>query len=135
MEDLIRAIKLAQPSTLVGSLPAADLCFASRAFHVRKLFPTIFFFLLDQSRTQHVASGQRRLGSVGVPRIIAIAVLNGFGMHTFDDLRGQILRSTRGQGFLTPQYSFALEQNFSRARLPGKHSCGQTAASGSGRSE
>ena len=50
---------------------------------------------------------------MGVPRIIAIAVLNGFGMHAFDDL--PVVRfavDERDKGFLTPQYSFALEQNF-----------------------
>src|SRR5947207_1804630 len=34
------------------SLPAADLCFASRAVHVRNYSPTIFFFLLGSVRTQ-----------------------------------------------------------------------------------
>jgi hypothetical protein len=51
--------------------------------------------------------------TVGVPRIIAVAVLNGFGMHAFDDL--PVVRfavDERDKGFLTPQYSFALEQNF-----------------------
>jgi pimeloyl-ACP methyl ester carboxylesterase len=50
---------------------------------------------------------------VGVPRIIAIAVLNGFGMHAFDDL--PVVRfavDEKDRSFLTPQYSFALEQNF-----------------------
>jgi len=50
---------------------------------------------------------------VGVPRIIAIAVLNGFGMHAFDDL--PVVRfavDERDKGLLTAQYSFALAQNF-----------------------
>src|SRR5438105_8119415 len=34
------------------SLPAADLCFASRAAHVRNYSPIIFFFLLGSVRTQ-----------------------------------------------------------------------------------
>src|SRR6266550_800376 len=34
------------------SLPAADLCFASQAVHVRNYSPTIFFFLLGSVRTQ-----------------------------------------------------------------------------------
>src|SRR6267378_743367 len=37
---------------LPDSLPAADLCFASRAVHVRNYSPTIFFFLLGSVRTQ-----------------------------------------------------------------------------------
>jgi hypothetical protein len=50
---------------------------------------------------------------VGVPRIIAIAALNGFGVHAFDDL--PVVRfavAERDKGLLTPQYSFALAQNF-----------------------
>src|SRR5213075_420281 len=51
--------------------------------------------------------------TVGVPRIIAITVLNGFGMHAFDDL--PVVRfavDERDKGLLTRQYSFALAQNF-----------------------
>src|SRR5204863_3702287 len=97
-----------------GSLPAADLCFASRAAHVRNYSPTIFFFLLGSVRTQQrcvrVAAAR---ATVGVPRIIAIAVFNGFGVHAFDDL--PVVRfavNERDKGLLTPQYSFALAQNF-----------------------
>src|SRR5947199_1473356 len=50
------------PPLSPDSLPAADLCFASRAVHVRNYSPTIFFFSLDQSGRSNVASGQRRLG-------------------------------------------------------------------------
>ena len=51
--------------------------------------------------------------TVGVPRIIAISVLNGFRVHAFDDL--PVVRfavDERDKGLLTPQYSFALAQNF-----------------------
>src|SRR5947199_7702752 len=46
------------------SLPAADLCFASRAVHVRNYSPTIFFFLLGSVRTQQRCV---RVAAAGLP--------------------------------------------------------------------
>ena len=74
------------------------------------------YLLLSPCISQDAATlrpGSGGWATVGVPRIIAIAVLNGFGMHAFDDL--PVVRfavDERDEGLLTPQYSFALAQNF-----------------------
>lgn len=55
---------------------------------------------------------------MGIPRIIAIAVLNGFKMHAFDDLPVvRFAADEKDKGLLTPQYSFALAQNFSLSAI------------------
>ena len=51
--------------------------------------------------------------SVGLPRIIAIAILNGFGVKTFNSL--PVLRfalSENTKTILTPEYSYSLAMNF-----------------------
>src|ERR1700730_4907655 len=51
--------------------------------------------------------------SVGLPRIIALAVLNGFGVRTFNSL--PVLRfglSENVKAILTPEYSYSLTMNF-----------------------
>ena len=112
MEDFVRD-QIGSTFHLGWVLFRRRFLLASRAVHVRNSSPTIFFFLLDQSGRTNVASGNGGWATVGVPRIVAIAVLNGFGMHAFDDL--PVVRfgvDERDKGLLTPQYSFALAQNF-----------------------
>jgi len=51
--------------------------------------------------------------SVGVPRIVALAILNGFGLRSFNSL--PVLRfavSEKTKTILTSEYSYALETNF-----------------------
>jgi hypothetical protein len=55
--------------------------------------------------------------TVGVPRIVAISVLNGFGVHAFEGL--PVIRFALTQEnakILTPEYSFALAMNFGAER-------------------
>jgi hypothetical protein len=50
---------------------------------------------------------------VGVPRIVALSILNGFGLRTFNSL--PVLRfavSENTKTILTSEYSYALETNF-----------------------
>jgi alpha-beta hydrolase superfamily lysophospholipase len=114
MEDFVRAIKLAQPSTLVGFSSGGGFVLRFAGSPRQELFSN--YLLLSPWISQDAATlrpGSGGWATVGVPRIIAIAVLNGFGMHAFDDL--PVVRfavDERDKGFLTPQYSFALEQNF-----------------------
>jgi len=114
MEDFVRAIKLAQPSTLVGFSSGGGFVLRFAGSPRQELFSN--YLLLSPWISQDAATlrpGTGGWATVGVPRIIAIAVLNGFGMHAFDDL--PVVRfavDERDKGFLTPQYSFALEQNF-----------------------
>jgi len=114
MEDFVRAIKLAQPSTLVGFSSGGGFVLRFAGSPRQELFSN--YLLLSPWISQDAATlrpGSGGWATVGVPRIIAIAVLNGFGMHAFDDL--PVVRfavDERDKDFLTPQYSFALEQNF-----------------------
>ena len=114
VEDFVRAITLAQPSTLVGFSSGGGFVLRFAGSPRQELFSN--YVLLSPWISQDAATlrpGSGGWATVGVPRIIAIAVLNGFGMHAFNDL--PVVRfavAERDKGFLTPQYSFALEQNF-----------------------
>ena len=114
MEDFVRAIKLAQPSTLVGFSSGGGFVLRFAGSPRQGLFSN--YLLLSPWISQDaptLRSGTGGWATVGVPRIIATAVLNGFGMHVFDDL--PVVRfavDEKDRSFLTPQYSFALEQNF-----------------------
>ncbi len=114
MEDFVRAIKLAQPSTLVGFSSGGGFVLRFAGSPRQEVFSN--YLLLSPWISQDAATlrpGSGGWATVGVPRIIAIAVLNGFGMHAFDDL--PVVRfavDEKDKDFLTPQYSFALEQNF-----------------------
>ena len=114
MEDFVRAIKLAQPSTLIGFSSGGGFVLRFAGSPRQELFSN--YLLLSPWISQDAATLRPDTGgwaTVGVPRIIAIAVLNGFGIHVFDDL--PVVRfavDEKDNGFLTPQYSFALEQNF-----------------------
>ncbi|MFL6299932.1 MAG: alpha/beta hydrolase [Terriglobales bacterium] len=118
LEDFVRATKPAQPSTLIGFSSGGGfvLRFASSAR--QKLFAN--YLLLSPYISQDAATSRPSSGgwvSVGVPRIIALAILDGFGMRAFNDL--PVIRfavTEENKGFLTPQYSFALAQNFQPAR-------------------
>jgi len=55
--------------------------------------------------------------SVGVPRLIAIAMLNAVGIRAFNDLPvTKFVLNDEAKGILTSQYSFALAQNFRPGR-------------------
>jgi len=114
MEDFVHSTKLAQPSTLAGFSSGGGFVLRFAGSPRQELFSN--YLLLSPWISQDAATlrpGSGGWATVGVPRIIAIAVLNGFGMHAFDDL--PVVRfavDERDKGFLTPQYSFALEQNF-----------------------
>ena len=114
LEDFARANKLAQPSTLVGFSSGGGFVLRFAGSPRQKLFSN--YLLLSPWISQDAPTlrpGTGGWATVGVPRIIAIAILNGFGIHAFDDL--PVVRfavDEKDKSFLTPQYSFALEQNF-----------------------
>ncbi len=114
LEDFVHSTKLAQPSTLAGFSSGGGFVLRFAGSPRQELFSN--YLLLSPWISQDAATlrpGNGGWATVGVPRIIAIAVLNGFGMHAFDDL--PVVRfavDERDKGLLTPQYSFALAQNF-----------------------
>jgi len=118
LEDFVRASKLAQPATLIGFSSGGGFVLRFAGSARQKLFAN--YLLLSPYISQDAATSRPSSGgwvSVGVPRIIAIAILDGFGVHAFDDL--PVIRfavTEENKGFLTPQYSFALAQNFQPKR-------------------
>src|SRR5437016_13118514 len=109
-----------------GSLPAADLCFASRAAHVRNYSPTIFFFLLGSVRTQQrcvrVAAAGLPWGSAhhrdrGVQRVWRARVRRPAGGQIRGQREGQ--RLTHAAIFFRPRAELQ-----AWARLPGEYSSG-----------
>ena len=114
VEDFVHAIKLPQPSTLAGFSSGGGFVLRFAGSPRQELFSN--YLLLSPWISQDAATvrpGNGGWATVGVPRIIAIAVLNRFGVHAFDDL--PVVRfavNERDKDLLTPQYSFALAQNF-----------------------
>jgi alpha-beta hydrolase superfamily lysophospholipase len=118
MEDFVHAIKLAQPSTLLGFSSGGGFVLRFAGSGRQKLFSN--YILLSPFISQNAATSRPDSGgwvSVGVPRIIAISVLNGFGVRAFNGLPvTRFALTEEAKGFLTPQYSFALAQNFGPER-------------------
>ena len=114
MEDFVHSTKLAPPSTLAGFSSGGGFVLRFAGSPRQELFSN--YLLLSPWISQDAATLRPANGgwaTVGVPRVIAIAVLNGFRVHAFDDL--PVVRfavDERDKGLLTPQYSFALAQNF-----------------------
>jgi non-heme chloroperoxidase len=118
MEDFVHSVKPGQPSTLVGFSSGGGFVLRFAADARQKLFSNYLLlspFLSWDAATSRPASGG--WVNVGVPRLIAISVLNGFGVHLFNDL--PVIRfalSEEAKRFLTPEYSFALAANFGPQR-------------------
>jgi alpha-beta hydrolase superfamily lysophospholipase len=114
MEDFVHAIKLAQPSTLAGFSSGGGFVLRFAGTARQKLFSN--YLLLSPFISQDAATSRPSSGgwvTVGVPRIVAISFLDGFGVHAFNNLPViKFALTEEARGFLTPQYSFALAQNF-----------------------
>jgi alpha-beta hydrolase superfamily lysophospholipase len=114
LEDFVKSTKLPQPSTLLGFSSGGGFVLRFAGSSRQKLFSN--YLLLSPFISQDAPTSRPGSGgwvSVGVPRVIAISVLNGFGIRVFNDLpvtRFALAEETKA--FLTPQYSFALADNF-----------------------
>src|SRR5436309_8204331 len=114
MEDFVHSTKLAQPSTLAGFSSGGGFVLRFAGSSRQELLSNYLLlspWISQNAETLRPCSGG--WATVVVPCIIAIAVFNGFGVHAFDDL--PVVRfavDERDKGLLTPQYSFALAQNF-----------------------
>jgi non-heme chloroperoxidase len=114
MEDFVQSTKPASPSTLVGFSSGGGFVLRFAGSSRQKLFSN--YLLLSPFLSQDAATSRPGSGgwvSVGVPRLIAISFLDGFGLHAFNDLPvTKFALTEEARNFLTPQYSFALAQNF-----------------------
>jgi alpha-beta hydrolase superfamily lysophospholipase len=118
LEDFVHATKQAQPSTLAGFSSGGGFVLRFAGSPRQKLFSN--YLLLSPFLSQDAATSRPSSGgwvSVGVPRLIAISVLNGFGVRAFNDLPViKFALTEEAKRFLTPQYSFALAENFGPER-------------------
>jgi alpha-beta hydrolase superfamily lysophospholipase len=114
MEDFVRSTKLAWPSTLVGFSSGGGFVLRFAGSPRQKVFSN--YLLLSPFLSQDAATSRPGSGgwvTVGVPRIIALSLLDGFGVRVFNDLPvTKFALTEEAKGFLTPQYSFTLAQNF-----------------------
>ncbi len=112
--DFMRSVAPAPPAALVGFSSGGGfvVCFAGSDH--QPLFQSYLFltpFLSQDAPTSRPGYGGWT--SVGVPRIIALSLLDGFGIHAFNRL--PVIRfalSDQAKKILTPEYSYALAANF-----------------------
>jgi non-heme chloroperoxidase len=114
LSDFMKAVSPTPPVTLAGFSSGGGFAVRFAGRNRQDLFQSYLLlapFFSQDAPTARPGSGG--WASVGVPRIIALATLNGFGIRTFNSLR--VLRfavSENTKAILTPEYSYALETNF-----------------------
>jgi non-heme chloroperoxidase len=118
LADFIRAVSPPKPVTLAGFSSGGGFAVRFAGSNQQQLFQSYLmlapFLSPDAPTTRPDAGGW---ASVGLPRIIAIAILNGFGVRTFNSL--PVLRfavSENTKAILTPEYSYSLAMNFGPQR-------------------
>src|SRR6478672_9233482 len=118
LADFTRAVSPPKPVTLTGFSSGGGFAVRFAGGDQQPLFDSYLLlapFLSPDAPTMRPDSGGWT--SVGLPRIIAIAILNGFGVRTFNSL--PVLRfavSENTKAILTPEYSYSLTMNFGPQR-------------------
>jgi non-heme chloroperoxidase len=114
LEDFVRSIKPPWPTALVGFSSGGGFVLRFAGSARQKLLSS--YLLLSPFINQDAPTYRPNSGgwvSVGVPRLIAIALFNAVGVHAFNDLTViKYALDEEAKAFLTPEYSFALAQNF-----------------------
>jgi len=114
LTDFMRAVSPPAPVTLAGFSSGGGFVLRCAGSSGQDLFQSYLFmapFLSQDSPSIRPAGGG--WASVGVPRIVALSILNGFGVRNFNSL--PVLRfavSEKTKAILTSEYSFALQTNF-----------------------
>lgn len=114
LADFMHAVSPPQPVTLAGFSSGGGFAVRFAGSNQQQLFQSYLLlapFLSQDAPTMRPDAGGWT--TVGLPRIIAIAILNGFGVRTFNSL--PVLRfavSENVKAILTPEYSYALAMNF-----------------------
>jgi non-heme chloroperoxidase len=112
--DFMHAVSPPKPVTLAGFSSGGGFVIRFAGSKQQDLFQSYLLlapFFSQDAPTQRPEGGG--WASVGVPRIIAIAILNRFGITVFNSL--PVLRfgvSDSTKAILTSEYSYALETNF-----------------------
>lgn len=118
LEDFIRNVKPPHPTTLVGFSSGGGFVLRFAGSYRQQLFSNYLLlspFLSPDAPTYRPNSGG--WVSVGIPRWVAIDVLNAVGVRLFNNL--PVIRfalKNEDKARLTPQYSYSLAENFKTKR-------------------
>jgi non-heme chloroperoxidase len=118
LADFLQALSPPKPVTLAGFSSGGGFAVRFAGSNRQQLFDSYLLlapFLSHDAPTVRPDSGG--WVSVGLPRIIALAILNRFGIRTFNSL--PVLRfavNENAKAILTPEYSYALTMNFGPQR-------------------
>jgi non-heme chloroperoxidase len=114
LEDFVRSVKTAQPTTLAGFSSGGGFVLRVAGSARQKLFSS--YLLLSPFISQDAPTYRPDGGGwvrVGLPRLVAVALLNVVGVRVFNDLPvTKFALNEESKAILTSQYSFALAQNF-----------------------
>jgi len=114
IEDFMNSVKHPGKTTLVGFSSGGGFVLRFAGGARQKLFAN--YLLLSPFIGQDAPTYRPNSGgwvSVGLPRAVALTVLNRMRITAFNDLPViNFAIDEADRNFLTPQYSFALEENF-----------------------
>ncbi|MEO6030864.1 MAG: alpha/beta hydrolase, partial [Burkholderiaceae bacterium] len=114
LDAFTRAVSLPKPSTLAGFSSGGGFVLRFAGSARQDQFQS--YLLLSPFLSQNAPNYRPDSGgwvSVGVPRIIALSVLNLAGIRVFNDMSvTSFALNEEAKSFLTPEYSFALAANF-----------------------
>lgn len=114
LEDFVLAVKPAHPTTLAGFSAGGGFVMRFAGSNRQDLFSS--YLLLAPFISQEAATYRPNSGGwvrIGLPRFIAIALLNIIGVRFFNDLPvTKFALDQEAKLALTSQYSYALAQNF-----------------------
>ena len=114
VEAFVRAVTPVSPVTLVGFSAGGGFVLRFAGSARQDLFQS--YVLLSPFLGPEAANYRPGAGgwvSVGVPRVIAVSVLNSIGIRAFNDLPiTRFALSESAQAVLTPAYSYPLALNF-----------------------
>lgn len=114
LEDFMRNIEPAEPATLVGFSSGGGFALRVAGSQRQRLFSR--YLLLSPFISQNAPTYRDNGGgwvSLGLPRYIAITLLNGVGIQRFNHLPVMhFALDDAASQTLTPKYSYALAQNY-----------------------
>jgi alpha-beta hydrolase superfamily lysophospholipase len=114
LEDFMRNVQPARPATLTGFSAGGGFALRVAAGERHVLFDQYLLlapFISQDAPTYRAGSGG--WVSVGVPRIVALSVLNAAGVHALDALPvTRFAPNDQAKEMLTPAYGHALASNY-----------------------
>jgi non-heme chloroperoxidase len=114
LEDFMRSVQPARPATLAGFSAGGGFALRVAAGERQTLFDR--YVLLSPFISQDAPTYRPDSGgwvSVGIPRIVALSLLDAVGVHAFASLPvTRFALNEWGKSMLTPYYSYALATNF-----------------------